>query len=977
VAEVDGRIGPDGAEVEPLGPLEHLFPLLDGVDAVAVVLLGGPRNPAHERAVASALTARGARVVCGHEVDQGVGYLARLHTTWVEAAVTPLLRAAMVRDRVPADALAMRSDGGLAPAAELGAADAVLSGPAGGVVAIHALARALGRPVVGFDMGGTSTDVCVVRPDEDLPRRSGGLRLHGVHLRRPLLWVDTIAAGGGSVVARDGAMVRVGPRSAGADPGPQCYGRGGPPTVTDAALLAGLLDPAAFSPPLDPSRVALPAPAEEVLAVAHEQLAAAVRGLLVERGVDPADAVLVPFGGAGPQHAAALAERLGTREVLVHPLAAALSAWGLLLATRTERASRATSRALDDPGLAAELDALAAGLPAWPQRSDRLVVRHVGTDGELLVPPGPGAADAFRRLHLRRFGFARELPLEVCGLVVEVALPPEPLPEPDPDAFGLGAREVHGPARLDHPTTSLVVPAGWVAKVAGVGTWLRRTQGAETARATGSPGSLAVWASRFGAVAAEAGLLLERTARSVNIRERRDFSCAVFDADGFLVVNAPHVPVHLGAMGETVRDLLRRVPEPADGQHWLTNDPEAGGSHLPDLTVVSAVSWGGRRMFVGTRAHHVDVGGSTPGSMPPRAERLADEGFVVRQLPLLTGGRLREDLAAHLVGCRQVDTVRADLEAQLAAGTSMAAGLRALGDPGEVARWAAALADAAEAAARRVIARLPTEATAEDELDGVPLRLRLARRGDGLVVDLTGTGGPHAGNLNAPRAVVRAAVLYALRVLSDAPMPLNEGALRPVTLVVPEPSVLAPPPGAAVAGGNVETSQRVVDLLLSAAGFLAPSAGTMSNLTLGGEGWSFYETLGAGQGGGPAGPGPSARQLHMTNTRATDPEVLEARLPLRVRRFERRRGSGGAGAHPGGDGLVRELEVLTPAVAALLGTRRDRGAPGSRGGGPGAPAVDELRLGGRWRPWDGAPTTLAAGDRVRVHTPGGGGWGPW
>jgi 5-oxoprolinase (ATP-hydrolysing) len=974
VLEVDGRIGPGGDEIEPLALPASVD--LAGIGAIAVALLHGPANPAHERAVAAFLAARapGVPIVCGHAVDPAMGYLARVHTAWVEAAVTPVLRAALRRDRVPDDALAMRSDGGLVPAAALGASSAVLSGPAGGAVAVRAVARALGRPVVGFDMGGTSTDVCVVRPDEDLPLRWDGVRVGGVRLRTPSVWVDTIAAGGGSVVSAADGFVRVGPSSAGAHPGPQCYGRGGPPTLTDAALLDGRLDPGAFDPPLRADAVSLPAAPAAALAVAHETMAAAVRRLLLERGVDPAEAVLLPYGGAGPQHAAALAERLRVASVLIPPWSSVGCAWGMVLASRAERAWRSGCWDLDDPALASVADALAAGLPRWPERVKRVVVRHVGSDGEIAVPAGPGAAAAFRAAHARRFGFARSLPLEAVGVSVEVRQPPPPPPALPPDAFGLGARTVAGPARLDHPTTSVVVPAGWEARADVHGTWLTRRGGA--APPADGEASLAVWASRFGAVAAEAGLLLERTARSVSIRERRDFSCALFDGDGHLLANAPHVPVHLGAMGETVRDLLRAVPDPEPGQHWLTNDPRAGGSHLPDLTVICAVSVGGRRMFVGSRAHHVDVGGSTPGSMPPRAATLAEEGFVVRHLPLLVAGRVRPDLVAHLVGCRQPATVVADLEAQIAANGSMAAGLAALGPGDAVARWGAALADAAEAAVRDVVAAIPDGARAEEVLDGIPLAVTLRRAGDGLVVDFAGTGGPHPGNLNAPRAVVRAAVLYALRVLAGRDLPLNEGALRPVTLAAPAGSILDPPDGSAVAGGNVETSQRVVDLILAAAGVMAPSAGTMSNLTLGGDGWAYYETLGAGQGGSPRGRGASARQLHLTNTRATDPEVLEARLPLRVRAFERRRGSGGAGRWPGGDGLIREIEVLAPATAALLATRRDRGAPGLAGGSAGAPGADAVRRAdGPWTPWDGSAVALAPGDRVRVETPGGGGFG--
>jgi 5-oxoprolinase (ATP-hydrolysing) len=470
-------------------------------------------------------------------------------------------------------------------------------------------------------------------------------------------------------------------------------------------------------------------------------------------------------------------------------------------------------------------------------------------------------------------------------------------------------------------------------------------------------------------VAEQGGAVLQRVARSVNVRERLDFSCAVFDEHGQLVANAPHIPVHLGAMGVTVRDLITRVDPPV-GTHWLCNDPAAGGSHLPDLTVTTAVDLGGARVFVACRAHHVDVGGSTPGSMPPRSRSLAEEGLVFRQVPVGADGS-----GPDLAGSRQPAVVRADLAAQVAANLAMAERLRQLGPPDVVRAWSAHLLDATEELVTALIDTLPARSgPVTDVIDGVPLCLTL-RRESSLVVDFTGTGGPHAGNLNAPPAVVRAAVLYALRVLVDGDIPLNEGALRPVRLVVPSPSLLDPPVGAAIAGGNVETSMRIADLMLRAVGRYAASAGTMNNFTIGGEGWAAYETLGGGQGAGPRGAGASARQLHMTNTRATDAEVLEHRLPLRVRRFNCRPGSGGRGLHPGGDGLIREIEVLAPATACLLATRRSQGAAGL-GGEPGLPGRDAVIRDGREEPWDGDPIELLPGDRVRVQTPGGGGFRP-
>lgn len=978
VAEVAGRLAADGTELEPL-VLPELD--LDGIEAVAVALLHSPRDPSHERAVADALLARRPDlfVSLGHELSPEVGYLARIETALVDAAITPVLRRALARDRIPAGALALRSDGSLCPAAELRAPDAVLSGPAGGVVAVAAVARQAGvERAVGLDMGGTSTDVCLVGPG-GLPRREGEVRVAGVRLRRPMLEVDTIAAGGGSILWNDGLRLGVGPASAGADPGPACRGRGGPPTVTDAALRVGLVDADAFEPPLDPALAQVPGDPEAFLDLARDQMAAAIRRLAAGRGLDVRDHALVAFGGAAGQHAARVAERLGIGKVLVHPAASVLCAWGQLLARREESTVRPLWRPLEG---------------AWPEveraldsgRRDAgrhevhgtVELRHAGTDHAIEVPATSEAEArrAFVHAHRARYGFDRELPLEVVNVRLRVRGPaPSPPPLPD-DPWDLGDAVVDGPLRLDSPTTSIDLPPGWRARRDRGLLVLERADAAPPPLPTErTPHATALWASRFQAVASQAGAVLERTARSVNIRERLDFSCAVFDEDGHLVANAPHVPVHLGAMGETVRDLITRVPDAGPGQHWLCNDPAAGGSHLPDLTVITPVAWDGRRLFVGCRAHHVDVGGTTPGSMPPRSTRIEDEGFVVRHLPLLDGSRLRADLDRHLVGCRQPDTVRADLEAQIASNTAAARLLRELGPADLVAAWTRHLQDVADESVAALLARLPREARATDRVDGVALAVTLSCDGARLVVDLAGTGGPHAGNLNAPRAVVRAAVLYALRVLAASPIPLNEGALRRVELRIPSPSIALPPPGAAVAGGNVETSQRLVDLVLRAAGFMAGSGGTMSNLTLGGEGWSLYETVGAGQGASPRGPGPSGRQLHMTNTRATDPEVLEHRLPLRVRRFALREGTGGAGVHRGGDGLVREIEVLADATAALLATRRDEGAPGLDGGSAGAPGADELCEGGRWRRWDGAPTRLSPGDRVRIGTPGGGGWG--
>lgn len=972
VVEVPGRFGPDG-EVDPV----DVAALDVRTDSVAVALLGSGWDGRHERAVADALPGR--FVALGHTLAAELGYLARVETALVDAAITPVLRAALDRDRIPADARAVRSDGSLCPAAELRAPDAILSGPASGVLAVAAVAAQAGfRAAVGLDMGGTSTDVCRVEVGR-LPRREGDTFAAGLRVRRPMLEIETIAAGGGSILGHDGRVLSVGPASAGADPGPQCYGRGGPPTLTDAALVAGLVDPLAFDPPLDRSKVALPGDAAAFLDVARDAMAHAVRRIATARGVDLADHALVAYGGAAGQHAAEVAARLGIDTVLVHPCAAVLCAWGQALARREETATRPLWAPFS-AGVAAlrdAWDALERALPALGEVERTVTMRHVGTEHALEVG-GDDAATleaAFRAEHRHRYGFDRPgAPIELVDARVRVRAPAPAPPRVDDDPWALADRVVLGPTVLFAPTTAVHVPAGWTARRdRGLLRLDRHARAARPAATARTPDGVALWGARFQAVAEQAGGVLQRLARSVNIRERLDFSCAVFDGDGRLVANAPHIPVHLGAMGETVRDLLATVGDPEPGQAYLCNDPLAGGSHLPDLTVVTPVRHGERRFFVACRGHHVDVGGVTPGSMPPHATRLAEEGFVVRHLPLLEGGGLR-DIGDALVGCRDPDTVRADLEAQVAANTYAARALAELGPPDVVAAWMAHLVDVAAEAVAEVVASL-SDGAAEDVIGGVPLRVALRREADALRVDFSGTGGPHPGNLNAPPAVVRAAVLYGLRVLVRRDVPLNEGALRPVRIVVPSPSIVSPPAGAAVAGGNVETSQRLVDLFLRAAGARAAAQGTMNNLTLGGRGFQFYETIGGGEGGSPRGPGASARQVHMTNTRATDPEVLERRLPLRVRRFAIRRGSGGAGASPGGDGIVREIEALTAATAALLATRRDTGAPGLDGGGAGAPGRDAIVRDGVATAWDGRPVALAPGDRVRVETPGGGGFG--
>jgi 5-oxoprolinase (ATP-hydrolysing) len=969
VLEVRERLDATGRVLTPLElpPLEGL----EWAQAIAIVLAHGPRNPAHELALKEHFAPLGQHIALGHQVDPELGLLPRIHTTLIEAAITPVLAKAMARDAIPHGALAIRSDGSLCPAAELKAPDAVLSGPAGGVLAVAAVAKQAGfEHAVGLDMGGTSTDLC--RVDHGQPhRREGEVRVAGFRLRRPMLELETIAAGGGSILRSDGLHLSVGPDSAGAHPGPACYGRGGPPTLTDAALLAGLVDAQAFSPPLDPDAVSLPGDPNDFLELARETMAQAARRLAAARGVDLRDHALVAYGGAAGQHAAFVAERLGISTVLVHPCAAVLSAFGQALAQRQERATRAVWRPLDQVDLQVIQAELEAELPKLGRIEHTAELRVQGTDHSLELPTGPELESRFREEHHRRYGTRPMGPLELVNLRTRTLAPAPEMPRMDSDPFTLGVDTHPGPTVLFAPTTSVALPAGWVARnVAGILHLEHRERQPQAPETQRTPFGAALWGSRLMAVAEQAGEVLRRCARSVNIKERLDFSCAVFNAKGELVANAPHIPVHLGAMGETVRDVLTHV-DPHSAGAWLSNDPAAGGSHLPDLTVISPAVVDGQRFWVASRGHHADVGGLTPGSMPPHSTRLDQEGQVFRRVPILSS--TGEYMPPELGDCRQPETVHADLQAQIAANHHAALGLSKLGSGDLIATWMAHLHDLADESLDALLPKL-APGSASEVISGVPIHLRIAVTPESLHVDFSGTGGPHPGNLNAPQAVVRAAVLYVLRCAAGERLPLNEGALRRVRITLPHPSILSPSPGAAVVGGNVETSQRVVDLLLSAMALRSPSQGTMNNLSLGGPGWSLYETIGGGVGASPAGPGRSGRQTHMTNTRITDVEVLETRLPLRVAEFSLRRGSAGFGQHAGGEGLVRELVLLKGGQAALLAIG-DSPRSGLAGGGAAQAGRWWIQRGCLRQEWQGQAVLLHPGDRVRVETPGGAGWG--
>lgn len=1038
IVGVSGRLDASGAEVEPLSKDELLaaYDALE-VDALVVAFAHAHRFPEHERRAAEWLRETGAHVFASHEVSSREGLLARMQTALVDAYLTPGLQRELSRVAagLQGELRIMQSSGDLTPVDALRAKDAILSGPAGGVVACREIAERWGvGPVLGFDMGGTSTDVC--RYDDELERQSEA-EVRGVRVRAPMLAIHTVASGGGSICRFDGHRFAVGPESVGADPGPRCYGQGDDVALTDAALVLGRVRPEGFPIPLDPRRSheglttiakqagrSIEACAQGFLDVAVEQMAAAIGEITIARGHDAREHALIAYGGAAGQYACAVADRLGIRRWLAHRWAGVFSAYGIGRAREGTHHARALDGPLDDATIA-RAHALADAIPrAYSERACWLRVRHPGTqtDLEVALADREACRHAFDASHEQLFGYRRpEAEVDVVGMRVHDWDPPSALPpidraplgdplEPaalgdphrlfvhdawhdaraiDRDALPVG-RPIAGPVLIVDPVATLVVEPGWHAwRDASDLVWVERIaeRAAEDASTEVDPVRLEVLGNQFMSIGSRMGAVLRRAAISTNVRDRMDFSCAIFDRTGQLIANAPHIPVHLGSMGLSVRAVHAAHPDAVEGDVFVTNDPAEGGSHLPDVTVVRPVFASGvLRAFVACRAHHGDIGSPTPGSMPAFSKHLDEEGCVLRNLALVRDGRFREAaIRAALTEvpfpARRVDENVADLRAQLAACTFGAARLRELGERyGWVVidAYMGHLLDFGARAVREALGALDIDVLElEDALDdGSPVRVRIERLDSTWRIDFAGTAGVHPDNLNAPVAVTRACVLYALRTLVGSPIPLNEGCLRPIELVIP-PGLLNPPPDAAVAGGNVETSQRIVDVLLGAFGGVAASQGTMNNVSLGDGRFGYYETVGGGSGAGDGFDGPHAQHSHMTNSHITDVEILEARVPVRVRRFAIRRGSGGRGRWRGGDGLIRELEALAPLEVSVLSQRRERAPFGLEGGEDGAPgrnvlidARGEHALGGRAR------VELAIGDVLRIETPGGGGYGP-
>ncbi|MGW6143261.1 hydantoinase B/oxoprolinase family protein [Streptomyces sp. NPDC055140] len=1071
VIEADERVDAHGAVLTPLDTdalevsLRQAYD--DGIRALAVVCMHSHLYPDHERRI-GALAARIGfpQISLSSEVSPLMKVVPRGDTTVVDAYLSPVLRryVQQVADQLAGVRLMfMQSNGGLTEAGQFRGKDAILSGPAGGIVGMARVSRLAGFDrVIGFDMGGTSTDVSHYAGEYE---RVFTTQIAGVRLRAPMLDIHTVAAGGGSVLHFDGSRYRVGPDSAGADPGPACYRGGGPLTVTDANVALGRIQPAHFpavfgpegDQPLDRTLVRdrFAALAREIrdrtgddrtpeqvaegyLQIAVANIANAVKRISVQKGHDVTRYALTTFGGAGGQHACRVADSLGIRTVLVPPMAGVLSALGIGLADTTAMREQSVEAPLEPSAMphvhktadglegAARAELLAEDVPEDRVRvTRRAQLRYDGTDTTLtveLTDPDTMRA-AFEERHRATYSFTLDRPLVVEALSVEAtgltappdlsALAPRSAPPDAPETASLhtgGAwrdvplhrrdqlppgDSVTGPAIIAESGSTTVVDDGWRAAVTDDGHLIMERAAVTESSDIGTaadPVLLEVFNNLFMSIAEQMGARLESTSQSVNIKERLDFSCALFDPDGSLVANAPHIPVHLGSMGTSVKEVIRRRgTRMRPGDTYAVNDPYHGGTHLPDVTVITPVfdTEGERILFyVASRGHHAEIGGIAPGSMPAGSRTIEEEGILFDNWLLVEGGRFREtETLGLLTGgpfpSRNPRTNLADLRAQIAANQKGVDEVARMIDHfglDVVQAYMKHVQDNAEEAVRRVVDALQDGEFAYETDSGAVIRVRVTvdREQRGATVDFTGTSPQLATNFNAPFAVVNAAVLYVFRTLVDDDIPLNDGCLRPLRIVVPPGSFLAPEPPAAVVAGNVETSQAITGALYAALGVQAEGSGTMNNVTFGNESHQYYETVASGSGAGDGFHGAPVVQTHMTNSRLTDPEVLEWRLPVLLEEFAVRRGSGGPGRWHGGDGAVRRLRFLEPMTVSTLSQHRRVPPYGMAGGGPGALGANSVE-----HP-DGTVDRLAGsdsadvlpGDVLVIETPGGGGYGP-
>ncbi|HVZ42174.1 MAG TPA: hydantoinase B/oxoprolinase family protein [Ramlibacter sp.] len=1104
VIEAAERVGAGGEVVQPLDEddlrRQLQSALARGLGSVAIVFMHGWRFHAHEKKAAAIAREVGfTQISTSHETSPMMKFVSRGDTTVVDAYLSPILRryVEQVAGEMPGVKLFfMQSSGGLTDAHAFQGKDAILSGPAGGIVGMARTAQlALGDPsdaagghvkVIGFDMGGTSTDVSHFAGEFE---REFETQVAGVRMRAPMMSIHTVAAGGGSILEFDGARFRVGPRSAGANPGPASYRRGGPLAVTDANVMVGKIQPRYFPKVFGPhgdeplafdvvrdrfdelarrtGRTAQ-AVAEGFIDIAVQQMANAIKKISVARGYDVTRYTLQCFGGAGGQHACLVADALGMSRVFVHPLAGVLSAYGMGLADQNairEQAIELPLLASSLPQVAASLDALAAAAGAELQRQQvganavsvrrRVHVRYEGTDSALIVPFGTLAEvqAAFEAAYRQRFSFlmlGKRLIVEAVSVEAVVAgdAPSEPrhalrearqAPRRETVRMYSGGRwhdaalvvredlrpgdAIAGPAIVAEKNATTIVEPGWEARITALDHILmERRVPREVKFAAGTqvdPVLLEVFNNLFMNIAEQMGLQLQNTAYSVNIKERLDFSCALFDAEGNLIANAPHMPVHLGSMGESIKTVIREnAGKMSPGDVYVLNDPYHGGTHLPDVTVITPVylgklesdphfalagegggEGGGMRplFYVGSRGHHADIGGVTPGSMPPFSTRIEEEGVEIDNFKLVDRGVLREAemlalLRSGKYPSRNPAQNMADLQAQIAANEKGVQELRRMVDQfglDVVQAYMGHVQDNAEESVRRVITRLKDGEFTLPLDNGAQIRvsIRVDAASRSAEIDFTGTSAQQTNNFNAPRAVCMAAVLYVFRTLVDDEIPLNAGCLKPLKVVIPAGSMLNPNPPASVVAGNVETSMCITNALFGALGVMAASQCTMNNFTFGNDRYQYYETISGGSGAGGefddeghltgGFDGTSVVQTHMTNSRLTDPEVLEFRFPVRLASFEIREGSGGQGRWKGGDGGIRRVCFLEPMTASILSNSRRHGPFGVAGGEAGQVGINRVvRADGRVEELEHiGQAQMQAGDVFEIHTPGGGGFG--
>jgi 5-oxoprolinase (ATP-hydrolysing) len=1085
VIEADERLDADGSCLVPLDARKLQRDLetarANGIESVAIAFMHGYRNAVHEHRAAEIARAVGFTEVCAsHAVSPLIKLVPRGETTLVDAYLSPVLSryvqtfvTGLERVSNGARVSFMQSHGGLTTARGFRGKDSILSGPAGGIVGMAKTAASSGYSnVIGFDMGGTSTDVALYAGSFT---RTAESQIAGLHLAIPMLDIQTVAAGGGSIVKFAAGRLQVGPESAGAAPGPAAYRNGGPATLTDANVVLGRIQadffPAVFGPRndgiIDPDAAALAMAdlaaeiaaatghemtSDEVaggaLQIAVERMADAIGNISTRRGQDPTEFALCCFGGAGGQHACQVADALGIGTIIIHPLAGVLSAYGLGLAEErvVKRETFEASLSREDLDAALTLiEALATSAieslaideanTRNVHAERRLLLKTAGTETPLSIALDAATtverlAKSYIEAHNELFGFAVETTDILIDAVEVECVRASATVEPQRDTqtrtaapiavrsiWFAGARvatpiyargdlpagfNIEAPALIIEDNATTVLEPGWRARIDAASNLLMtraehvrplngpRAHSAVTSDAP-DPVQLEIMNNAFMHVAEQMGYVLQRTAHSVNIRERLDFSCAIFDARGELIANAPHVPVHLGSMSDTVRavlaaegGVLRR------GASYMSNAPYRGGTHLPDITVVTPVYADTLEVpdfIVASRAHHADVGGISPGSMPPLSKTIDEEGVIFDSVAVVENGAfltaaVKRHLGSGKYPARNPLRNVADLKAQLAANARGAAALRTLLDKRgreTTHRYVEFMQRNAANCVHAAIAKL-VDGSWRLQLDGgetICVSVTIDHDDNRATVDFTGTSPSSAGNLNAPMAVAHSAVIYVFRTLVDEDIPLNAGCMEPLRLVIPPHSLLSPEAPAAVVGGNVETSQRIADALFAALGVLASSQGTMNNFTFGDATHQYYETICGGAGASARAPGADAVHTHMTNSRLTDPELLELRFPVRLRRFEIRRGSGGSGLHDGGDGVVREFEFLTAMSAGILSNSRSVPPFGLAGGGSGACGRNYvIRADGQLVEVGGiVEMRMQPGDRFVIETPGGGAYG--